>query len=265
MATPQKNAQVAQVRPSNQNIRAGSIIIVNILAAVFALLVVGIQASLTPDNMWAIVVTALGALIGIIALFIPQSKALNTAEFVVKQNSLSVKDILFVIAIVFFVIGAGLGPVTGTDFIGADFSSGGWSIYLSMLGKILVYALGFFLFIEYSYASNRYSQIKQYAEVQGLEKLELNPVITNFVGVSLVLSIFVVLFSFLVFLAAKGISVAIPSEALKNSIEFNSLYGVTLIAGVIFGLIALVYTFVFGWESFQKITRSFQVEEEEEE
>ena len=258
-------AEKQAIAPRRGSVNAGTLIVVNILAVVFALVILVMQFIMVPDSIWSLGLGAVGFIFAALAVFFPLPSVATPDELARRQGDVTLKEIFLLGAIVFFVLAAGMGPVMGQEFIAEDITgSEGLGTYFGMLSLILVYGVAFLLFIEYAYASLRYSKIKQYAEVQGLDGLELNPVLTSYIGVSFVLAGGAMLVTFLVFIASKAVSMYIPSEALRASIEFNSIYGVTIAASVIFGLIGIIYTFVFGWEGFQKMTKSFEIEEEED-
>ena len=133
-----------------------------------------------------------------------------------------------------------------------------WMVYLLLL------CISFLLFIELSLSSFRFAGIKQYAEMQGLDTLEINGAIAGNLGAGIVTGFATIIIIIPIFLLMQVIWGDWTPEIIRKSIEFNSIYGLVIIAGALFGLLGVIYSFLFGWEAYQKQIRSFRKTEEEE-
>jgi hypothetical protein len=130
--------------------------------------------------------------------------------------------------------------------------------------KVLVFAIFFFLYIELSHASIRFSEIDDYATTHNIHDFSVGSVITNYSMWLGILGVIIFLFSALVLLLQLLLSGWIQSAApaFGNSLEYNSIFSIIISIALIFVPIGIVITFIFG--SFFKSRRRIIVKSKED-
>lgn len=263
MAVQGMQKQTTQATPVK--IKAGLVYVVGVMAVVFGVLILVFQIMITGlEAMMGIILMGIGLGIGAVSVFMPPQKVMTVSE-IAERKGPTIKEILFGVSLVMFVIGLVLQPPITTKGIDV-LISGGISSFMSLLFVILI-GFSFLMYIEMATMSFRFGRIKQYAELQGLKELELNSAIMGNMGSSMIAGAITMGIIALIFLIMKVIWDFAPT-LVRKSIEFNSIYGLVITSALIFGLIAIIYSFIFGWESYQRTIRAFrrgEVSEEEEE
>ncbi len=272
-AASQEGQQAEQFGPRTK-VRAGMLYALEATAVVFGALIIVFQYLINPlfffvtTGVWGMILLAAGLGLGAVAVFLPPPKVASVSALAKKKNP-GIKEIMAGISIGLFITGLILSGYAFQDIFGEEglrylitfenILSNIWLIYIMLL------AVSFLMYVELTLSSFRFAKIKQYAEMQGLQDLELNSAITgNLVkGIGAGFATLIIIFPIL--LVLQLVWGDWTPEVIRKSIEFNSIYGLVLLAGAIFGIIAVIYSFIFGWETYQKQIRTFRKEEEEEE
>jgi hypothetical protein len=190
-------------------------------------------------SLAAIILTILAVIFGIMAIFM----RLET-----KLLSLSLKNWFMMLAPIFMIAGSAIKPPIMT--VG--------EIDYMELSLAIVFGVFFLLFIEYLHAVKRFTDIGRMAIERNLKDFDFGHVIRHYISFGfMVLGGIVGISLVVVFLRnviLGGLEGWVPQFA--RSIEMQSVYGLAISSALVFCLLGIVLSFVFGGREYVTSVRA---------
>jgi hypothetical protein len=244
-----------QIDPATKYREIGTL---KILAAMFMFICMALNfvfiiyspatGEMEPGNMATIggiasmIVTVLGIVFGIIAVFIDKG-------FVkIKLGFMTMKSLFVILSPLFLVIGAAIKPTIMA--VGA----------VDMIDLILAVVFGVFyiLFIEYLHSVQRFSQIGKMAIERNLKDFDFGHVIRHYMGYGGAVLGAIIFLSLIVVIIRQGMLKFMQEGApqFAFSVEMNSVYGLAISSAIFFTIFGIVLSFIFGGKDYAASVRA---------
>ncbi len=176
---------------------------------------------------------------------------------------------MFIMVVVFSVTGLVLGIMALLNILGKSFGViftmasavlilagagfGNIGVLLNPAGRAefwlsLVFALTFFMYLEYSHGLNRYLEIGEMAIMRNLKDFDLNAVVSRYIGFGFVVALITLVISAVIMVSYVIIAAVAPPQ-FSESMELNSVYGIAMGEAVIFTFIGIALAIFFSLRS----------------
>lgn len=180
--------------------------------------------------------TAMAIVFGALAVFLPMGK---------KVGGIEITTMFAIIAPVMMILGSGVGAMLLK--VG--------DIQITDLFVALLFGLFLLLSIEYMSAVSRFYGIGKMAIERNLLNFDFNQVMRNYISSGFAMMVVILIISLVIVFARSILKLAMPVQ-FAVSVEMNSVYGLAISSAMIFTIIGIALTFMFGGRALAQDVRS---------
>jgi len=180
--------------------------------------------------------TSMAIVFGALAVFFPMGKKLGGVE---------ITAMFGIIAPIMMILGSGVGAMLLK--VG--------DIQITDLFVALLFGLFLLLSIEYMSAVSRFYGIGKMAIERNLMNFDFNQVMRNYISFGFGMMVVILVISLVIVFSRSILKMAMPVQ-FAVSVEMNSVYGLAISSAMIFTIIGIALTFMFGGRQMAKDVRS---------